>query len=276
MAGKLEFINRGVVPEEENLFLLASKEVDKWFLMESPWPVLSIVLSYLLFVIKVGPEVMKNRKPFNIKTIMLIYNLYQTISNAYIVSLLFVTKGAINYIWKHGCHPMDPAINPFWPAAFFILRKKQSHVTFLHVYHHANMVVSTWAYLKYIKGEQGVIVGVINSSVHVVMYGYYFLSALGPEMQKYLWWKRYITRMQMVQFVIIIVYMATLLVASCQVPRALSFFIILQGTTFFVLFANFYVQTYIVKGKSKSKSKPATVVANGNAGIHVSPVDKVK
>lgn len=43
-------------------------------------------------------------------------------------------------------------------------------------------------------------VGVINSSVHIVMYGYYFLAALGPEMQKYLWWKKYITRMQMVNY----------------------------------------------------------------------------
>lgn len=58
--------------------------------MCSPWPVLSIVILYLLFVTKFGPEVMKNRKPFNIKTIMLIYNLYQTISNAYIVSLVSV------------------------------------------------------------------------------------------------------------------------------------------------------------------------------------------
>lgn len=37
---------------------------------------------------------------------------------------------------------------------FFILRKKQSHVTFLHVYHHTNMVLSTWAYLKYVKGKE--------------------------------------------------------------------------------------------------------------------------
>lgn len=36
---------------------------------------------------------------------------------------------------------------------FFVLRKKQSQVTFLHVYHHTNLAVSTWAYLKYVKGS---------------------------------------------------------------------------------------------------------------------------
>ena len=41
----------------------------------------------------------------------------------------------------------------------------------------------------------------LNSSVHVVMYLYYFLSAFGPKMQKYLWWKKYITKLQLVSYV---------------------------------------------------------------------------
>jgi hypothetical protein len=40
----------------------------------------------------------------------------------------------------------------------------------------------------------------VNSFIHVVMYSYYGLSALGPHMQKYLWWKRYLTMMQLVSF----------------------------------------------------------------------------
>ena len=39
----------------------------------------------------------------------------------------------------------------------------------------------------------------INSFVHVLMYAYYGLSALGPHMQKYLWWKKYLTRIQLVR-----------------------------------------------------------------------------
>lgn len=31
------------------------------------------------------------------------------------------------------------------------------------------------------------------------MYTYYLLAALGPEVQKYLWWKKYITVLQMVR-----------------------------------------------------------------------------
>lgn len=53
-------------------------------------------------------------------------------------------------------------------------------------------------YEHFFTGEQGVLCGALNAFVHVVMYSYYFLAALGPEVQKYLWWKKYITRLQMV------------------------------------------------------------------------------
>lgn len=39
----------------------------------------------------------------------------------------------------------------------------------------------------------------INSSVHVIMYLYYGLSALGPAAQPYLWWKKHMTAIQLVR-----------------------------------------------------------------------------
>lgn len=38
----------------------------------------------------------------------------------------------------------------------------------------------------------------INAMVHVIMYSYYGLSAAGPRFQKYLWWKKYMTAIQLV------------------------------------------------------------------------------
>ena len=37
---------------------------------------------------------------------------------------------------------------------FFILRKKNSQLTFLHVYHHATMIFNWWAGVKYVAGGQ--------------------------------------------------------------------------------------------------------------------------
>jgi GNS1/SUR4 family len=42
-------------------------------------------------------------------------------------------------------------------------------------------------------------VGMINSGIHALMYAYYALAALGPSMQKYLWWKKHMTTLQLVR-----------------------------------------------------------------------------
>nr|CAD7264128.1 unnamed protein product [Timema shepardi] len=39
----------------------------------------------------------------------------------------------------------------------------------------------------------------LNTFIHSLMYFYYFVAALGPSFKKYLWWKKYLTVMQMVE-----------------------------------------------------------------------------
>lgn len=68
--------------------IIADEEVDSWFLMQSPWPIFSIITAYLLFVLKIGPSMMKNRQPYKLKGIMLCYNLFQTGYNIYLLSLV--------------------------------------------------------------------------------------------------------------------------------------------------------------------------------------------
>lgn len=58
--------------------------------MDNPWPIIGIIIIYLLFVLKIGPQMMQNRKPFPLRAVLLIYNLSIAIFNAY----MFVT---VNY-----------------------------------------------------------------------------------------------------------------------------------------------------------------------------------
>lgn len=60
-----------------------------------------------------------------------------------------------------------------------------------------------WKHNIMYAGHQGAICGILNTIIHSIMYSYYFLSALGPKMQKYLWWKKYLTRLQIVSMMII-------------------------------------------------------------------------
>ncbi|XP_015373451.1 PREDICTED: elongation of very long chain fatty acids protein 4-like, partial [Diuraphis noxia] len=127
---------------------------------------------------------------------------------------------------------------------FFVLRKKQSHVSFLHVYHHVNMVVTTWTFLRFIKVQQGAICGALNALIHSIMYSYYFLSALGPHMQKYLWWKKYLTRLQIIQFILGIIYGISLFIYDCEFPRLFTIYMIFDVLLFLYLFLIFYKKTY--------------------------------
>lgn len=54
------------------------------------------------------------------------------------------------------------------------------------------------------------------------MYFYYLCAAFGPEVQKYLWWKKYITTIQLVQFVLVFVHAIQPLFFECNFPRAAS------------------------------------------------------
>ncbi|VVC28059.1 Hypothetical protein CINCED_3A021647 [Cinara cedri] len=251
--------------------LVFDDEVDSWAFMSSPWPIISIISVYLLFILKVGPYMMKNRKPMNVKYMMLLYNAVQTLFNGWLVAWFFTTPNVINDLLNYTCHPLPRDLNQFnlrqmnisaWyfllskildllDTVFFVLRKKQSQVTFLHVYHHVNMVFSCWTYLKYIKGEQMVICAVINAIIHCVMYSYYFLSALGPQMQKYLWWKKYLTRMQIVQFLVILMYNIFLYTSNCKYPRLFMLYTFADVSLFLYLFLMFYMKTYKLKSTKK-------------------------
>lgn len=63
-------------------------EVDSWMFMSSAWPIFSILSLYLLFVLKLGPSFMESRKPYGLKMPILFYNMFQTLYNAWIVSMV--------------------------------------------------------------------------------------------------------------------------------------------------------------------------------------------
>lgn len=48
-------------------------------------------------------------------------------------------------------------------------------------------------------GGHSTFFALLNTFVHIVMYFYYMVSAMGPKYQKYIWWKKYLTSFQMVR-----------------------------------------------------------------------------
>lgn len=86
-------------------------------------------------------------------------------------------------------------------TVIFVLRKKNNQVSGLHIYHHVTTSLITWCNLRYYCIAPMVFICIINSTVHMIMYIYYFLAACGPNIQKTITpMKRYITIIQMVCF----------------------------------------------------------------------------
>ncbi|KAL5285294.1 hypothetical protein ACFFRR_007185 [Megaselia abdita] len=250
--------------------------VDSWFLMSSPVPILSIVTVWMLFVLKVGPSMMANKKPFNLKEVLVGYNAFQVLFSAFICYTAIKESNIYHHLTSDECSSQrdrDGELRLYTGAwfyffskvidlldtIFFVLRKKQNQITFLHVYHHTITAFFSWGYLKFAPGEQGVVVGLLNSFVHIVMYFYYMVSAMGPEYQKYIWWKKYMTKIQLIQFVLILSYMISISAKNCEMSNGLTYFFVINTVIFLYLFLDFYRKTY-----NKSK-KAVQVEFNGKA-----------
>lgn len=182
--------------------------------MSDPFKPIALIALYLMFVLKWGPKLMEGREPLRLHNIIKCYNLFQVGFCAYIMVKGFYHSFGQGYRWF--CEPIDYS-DSYHPTqvviigylyfvskmidlldtVFFVLRKKQSHVSFLHVYHHAGMVALGWIGTKYLAGGQSVFMGLINSFVHVIMYFYYYLTSVDNKF-KQSFWKKYITQLQMV------------------------------------------------------------------------------
>lgn len=162
-------------------------------------------------------------------------------------------------------HAVIDRIIDLFDTVFFVLRKKQSHVTFLHVYHHISVVAILWTASKYFQGLEFGIVGLVNIFVHMIMYFYYLVAALGPRFKKYLWWKRYLTSMQITQFVVVLLYMTASLWLACDFKNYVVYVIMAESIINLVLFMNFYMKAY---KKDVSKAMKDKMALCGSIQIH--------
>jgi len=246
---------------------LRDPRVDGWFLMSSIWPTIALSTTYYVIVRHAGPKLMEKRDPYDLKYVLLAYNLFQTVFNTWLffeVWWLWLD----HYSWT--CQPVDysnshlglAALDVTWwyffskfidffDSFFFVLRKKFTHLSTLHVVHHGGLPIAVWFGPRFVGGGHTTFCGFLNCAVHVAMYLYYFLAALGPAVQPYLWWKKYLTKLQMVQFIIFFIHAMQPLFIQCDYPKIYCWIILGHGCLYFVLFANFYIQSYSSKQNEK-------------------------
>ncbi|XP_037073791.1 elongation of very long chain fatty acids protein AAEL008004-like [Pollicipes pollicipes] len=155
----------------------------------------------------------------------------------------------------------------FLDTVFLVLKKDHKRMTYLHVYHHGSMASGWWISTLYIPGGSCWIPGALNSFVHCVVYSYYLLAGLGPRVRPYLWWKRYLTQLQLAQFGFIL-FMAALIKSPglrCGMPEYSSSMTMSHVFVLSVLSVGFSMQS---DARLPQPSRDAAATSLHNGKIH--------
>jgi elongation of very long chain fatty acids protein 4 len=220
--------------------------------------------SYLLLIF-LGNRYMQEREALRIKNYMFTYNLYQTVLNAWCVysflaeilpaasgmtiwgNTLQNTSYKVSFlIWIHYNNKYVELLD----TTFMVLRKKSRQISFLHVYHHVLLIWAWWLVCRFGCGGDAYFGAMMNSGVHVVMYGYYLMALLGISCP----WKHYITQVQLLQFVVCL-FSALYCLVRGTYPALLCFVQIYVMMNMLVLFVDFYRKNY---SSRSSRSSTAT------------------
>lgn len=272
--------------ENWNPFPEKDARVQDWPLFGSPIPVLTILTCYVLIVKVIAPAIMTDRKSYDLRGFILIYNAAMVVGNLSTACLVY------SYAYYSGHYRLwfaapDPSMHPntltlislTWYYIFlrfaecietviFVLRKRYRQVSGLHVFHHVSVTFSVYLYATYgcvalCSFEAG-----FNAVIHVFMYGYYFLSAYGPSTKKHLWWKKYITVLQLIQFIFMIARNVSLYFWLNNRYSSLPAFMLFQCFVFFVQFMHFYVTSYRQNDhKLQSYSEGSEKVTEGSEKV---------
>lgn len=235
------------------------------------------VIALYYVVILGGRELMRSRPAYELNTLFKIHNFILTAVSGVLLVLFLdqiiptISKNGLFYAICHHDGGWTPHLVTLYylnyltkyvellDTVFLVLKKKP--LTFLHCYHHGATALLCFSQMVGVTTVSWVPI-TLNLTVHVIMYWYYFQSARGIR----IWWKEWITRLQIIQFIIdlgFIYYASYTLFVSNYYPSlphqgscagenhaALSGMGIL--TSYLVLFISFYIATYSKASNKKS------------------------
>lgn len=247
-------------------------EPTRKYVASNPEIVLASVAAYLVLVF-VGQSVMKSFEPFSAKLLFRVWNFALasfSIVGAYMVVPDFL-RAVLNTPHSEvlcGKPQLYEGRVGFWMCAFllsklpelidtFWLVIQKKPVIFLHWYHHFTVLLYCWHSWP-TQIPAGMWFCAMNYSVHAVMYSYYFLMTF-PSMRFLSRWAHFITLAQIAQMVvglsISLSGIYTVYVAGrkdCRWDRANMIGCAVMYFTYFLLFAQLFLQKRGGKGKNKS------------------------
>jgi len=165
----------------------------------------------------------------------------------------FITQDRVAGLWTYLF--VLSKIMELFDTAFIVLRKQK--LIFLHWYHH--ITVMWMSFFSYIDLSSSCrLFMVMNYSVHSIMYTYYALKAMRVKLPKVL--SIFITSCQIIQmifglFITITVFQYKNNGYGCSVSDEQNKFSFFIYASYFMLFAKFFYDAYMVPAKSKNDFK---------------------
>ena len=242
--------------------------------MDNPLRTVIICLSYVSFGKVLGPQLMEKRAAFELRGLMMVYNLFQILLH---ILLLwdFSQTGWLDGKFSFWCEPVDYSQDEsalrvmrigymfylskyvdMFDTLFYILHKKSNQITFLHITHHGLVPFICYLLTRYVSGGNSVISGVLNSLEHILMYSYYLVAAMGPP-EFFFKCKKYVTTFQISRFLLVLLHsLQQLFNDSCGYPMFFNYLLAGTELLFLYLFIQFYTSSsYKKKKNSKSVNK---------------------
>ena len=262
------------------------KRVIPW--MRGHWYWSFFYSALYLALIFFGQKLMKDRQPYNLRralcmwstglSVFSFYAMFRIMKHAYYMVHVGGWEHAIcdtrSYIGSTGAglwaflFPLSK-LPELVDTAFIVLRKQK--MVFLHWYHHISVFIYCWFSYAF-PISTGIWFGIVNYSVHAIMYAYYAIKASGRHPPR--WIARCITTIQLSQMFAglflnyvaakTLYYNKTCAMSPFTIGLSIFFYV-----SYAILFGNFYYWTYIhvrpkkVEDGSKMQVKDLHAKTNG-------------
>ena len=255
-----------------------------WCRQRNTWPILAVPL-YLL-AIHYGRSAMKDRKPINTKFLLFAWNTALALFSA--IGTIRMLSGLVHQARDRGFMDTVCVNNPdnvvsLWVYLFtmskfvelgdtlFLVARKRN-VMFLHWYHHVTVLLYTWFAFTH-NASTGKYFIIMNYFVHSLMYSYFAAQTLGIRAPKPV--SMAITSLQILQMVGGIAVLALSIHqiafgAGCNVHSNIIASGILMYGSYFALFVQFFIQSYIKSQRRRGAGSTDAAAATDAGSVSTS------
>lgn len=246
--------------------------------IKNSWWLSIIYTKIYLILIYAGKKYMKNRKAFNVRYILFLWNMSLALFS--IIGCIRILPEFIKVIKSKGIEHSycsdDYAygVSACWfylfimskvvelgDTLFIVLRKQK--LIFLHWYHHATVLIYSWYSASEINSTARWFI-VMNYCIHAFMYTYYMLKSIKINLHKSI--MIILTSLQILQMVIGVIinilalirkynYSNKIINQDCNVSYFNISMSLLIYLSYFLLFMYFFYKTYIIPCKNKTIKK---------------------